>query len=300
MERLGIVADDLTGAMDTGVQFGKMGLATIILLDERKSIEAEADVVVINTESRSDRPLVAYEKVRSAAKRLEGMTIYKKIDSTLRGNVGYELEAIMDQLGVEKALVAPAFPENGRTTVEGCQLVYGIPLAETQFAHDPISPVQESHIPTLLQHQAKRAVGGIGLATVSQGTMVLAQELMAREENILVVDAVDKEHLSFIAQAFALVADRCLACGSAGLASQLPSALSCRKGEAVSLGEPASGPVLVVAGSRNSVTAKQIKKAREALSPALVEPSPAQLADEARATAYRWSLAVRVRRRCRC
>ena len=140
---LGIVADDLTGAMDSSGYFAARGLSTDVILDP--SYSSDADVVVITTSSRAEHPNVARERVRQAVKGLAGRTIYKKIDSTLRGNIGAELMAAMHEADCEKAIVAPAFPAVGRTTVNGVLLVDGTPVAETQFANDPVSPVSESH-----------------------------------------------------------------------------------------------------------------------------------------------------------
>jgi uncharacterized protein YgbK (DUF1537 family) len=279
MNRLGIIADDLTGAMDAAVQFSKLGLVSIVLLNGTQDVKA--DVVVINTNSRADPPQVAYRKARQAAKQLTAMTIYKKIDSTLRGNIGQELEAIMDELGIERAIVAPAFPANGRTTVGGRQLLHGLPLEETQIARDPVCPVSESHIPTLLRRQVSRRVGWIGLATISQGEEALVKEIKDREEEILIFDATERAHLASVARMTVLADVACLACGSAGLAEALPAALGYKpRKEAVLIGERASGPVLVVAGSRNEVTARQIEATRDILEVPIVEPDPVLLSDE--------------------
>ena len=141
-QALGIIADDLTGAMDSSGYFAEKGLTTVVVLAPGYS--PTADVVVVSTNSRADDADVACEKVRQAVKRLTGRIVYKKIDSTLRGNIGVELDAAMDELACDKAIVAPAFPAVGRTTVGGLLLVDGTRVAGTQFAQDPISPVRES------------------------------------------------------------------------------------------------------------------------------------------------------------
>jgi len=88
---LGIVADDLTGAMDSSGYFARRGLNTVVLLEP--DFSSTADVLVINTNSRAETPDIAHERVRHAVRNLSGRVIYKKIDSTLRGNIGTELEA---------------------------------------------------------------------------------------------------------------------------------------------------------------------------------------------------------------
>ena len=132
--RLGLVADDLTGSNDTGVQFAKQGLDTLVILELAGAEAAiagaaEYDVFVINTDSRADDPATARSKARQGARILldAGIEyIYKKIDSTLRGNLGAELEGVMDAAGAKAAFFIPALPALGRTTVGGFHLV-GVP-----------------------------------------------------------------------------------------------------------------------------------------------------------------------------
>ena len=115
-KRFGIIADDLTGAMDTGVGFAKIGLDTIVSFGDR--IRQPATVVVVSTDSRADDPETAYRKARREASKFPGLYVYKKIDSTLRGNIGTELRALMDTLGIERSVVCPAFPANKRTVID--------------------------------------------------------------------------------------------------------------------------------------------------------------------------------------
>ncbi|GAG51605.1 unnamed protein product, partial [marine sediment metagenome] len=120
---LGIIADDLTGAMDSSGYLANQGFTTNIIIDP--DFYSTADILAINTDSRVDDINTANEKVRRAVRTLTGRIIYKKIDSTLRGNIGAELQAAMEELACEKAVVAPAFPSIGRTTVNGVLQVDG-------------------------------------------------------------------------------------------------------------------------------------------------------------------------------
>lgn len=135
--RLGVIADDITGANDVGVQFMKRGLETIVLLEAASLLPTtikEADVIVVDTESRFSPPDIAYQRVRDVVKTLNEASVrvvYKKIDSTLRGNIGPELEAIMEEAGSRLSIVAPAFPSNLRITVGGIQLVNQVPVEKT-------------------------------------------------------------------------------------------------------------------------------------------------------------------------
>ena len=263
-QRLGIIADDLTGAMDSSGCFSSRGLSTVVVLDP--NFPSAADVVVINTNSRADDANTASNKVRQAVTNLKGRVIYKKIDSTLRGNVGAELRAAMEELGCEKAIVAPAFPSVGRTTMAGVLLVKGVGVAETQFAHAPISPVKESHIPTLLEQSTKCRVGYIAVEHIDTGVESLYHEISRMPQDMVVCDVTTQSHLTSIVQAAVLAKGRWLLCGSGGLARELylffTKVPSVKRTKLASL---VSGPALVVVGTRNQVAAKQLLKAKDEL-----------------------------------
>jgi len=268
MAKFGVIADDLTGACDVGIQFRKYGLDTIIIAETKALQRAKGyDVIVIDTESRNDPPDTAYSKTGNAAIAMKKMglgLVYKKIDSTLRGNIGAELNSIMDRLNLKAAIIAPAFPASNRTTVDGKQLVNGIPLDKTEFAHDPINPVHESHIPTLVQRQTKRNVGTINLSKVRRGAEWLRheiQDLTGSGKEILVADAETQDDLQVIAKA-ALDSD-ILACGSAGLAEGVSQWLASTH---------VKPRVLVVSGSLNAVTLDQISAVERKLNVQVFEP----------------------------
>jgi len=94
--RLGIIADDLTGAMDTGLQFSKQGLETLVSMSWQEMPDAQ--VLVVDTDSRAVGASEARHRLEVVARMLEGRTLYKKVDSTMRGNVGFELRALADLL----------------------------------------------------------------------------------------------------------------------------------------------------------------------------------------------------------
>lgn len=263
-QTLGIVADDLTGAMDSSGYFASMGFSTVVILDP--AFPSTADVVVITTNSRAEGPDIAGKRVRQAVRSLAGRVVYKKIDSTLRGNIGVELEAAMEELAGEKVVVAPAFPAVGRTTVDGMLLVNGVPVAETQFANDPILPVKESHIPSLLERATKRQVGCIAVEDIEAGAESLYRKISERRQDIVVCDVTEQSHLTGIAQAAALAKGQWLLCGSGGLARELHLLITkVPKASKVTPSSQLSGPALVVVGTRNQVAANQLLKARDEL-----------------------------------
>ena len=114
MPRLLIIADDLTGAMDTGAQLAKQSGGTVVLPDvEGLERCGHCEAAVVNTETRHATPEAAAEAVTSAVRmgRSLGVThFYKKTDSTLRGNVGIELQAVLSASGARRLVFVPSFP----------------------------------------------------------------------------------------------------------------------------------------------------------------------------------------------
>ena len=262
--KLGIVADDLTGAMDSSGYFASLGFSTVVVLDPNFS--CDATVLVITTNSRAEDPKVARERVRQAMHGMAERVVYKKIDSTLRGNIGEELQVAVAAMASEKVVVAPAFPAVGRTTVDGILLVNGVPVAETQFAHDPISPVKESSIPRLLEQSMHCKIDCVSTDEIEAGPEALQQTISHKPENVVVCDVVAASHLSGIARAAALAGGHWLLCGSGGLARELHLLLTeVPKLDEIQSREQKIGPALVVVGTRNQVAADQLLKARDEL-----------------------------------
>jgi len=261
-----VIADDFTGACDVAVQFKKQGLETIVLTAGASIIGFKdvSDVVVIDTETRNLTPKDAYRKVRKAVKllRRNGVKlIYKKIDSTLRGNVGAEINAVIDELHVEAVIVTPAFPDQKRTVINGHLLINNVPVEETEYSRDPLSPVSSSKVSLVIEKQARKKVGEIYLSHVRRDVDSFIKEIQRQFETgkkIIVVDAESESDLERIAKAS--LALNILPCGSAGLASALSSQLA---GEL---------KVLIVSGSVNSVTLKQIETAVKKLNLKIIQP----------------------------
>lgn len=157
MEML-VIADDLTGANETGAQFATLGLQTVVTARWPAELCGcgEVAVLVINTESRHLPPAQAAARVSEAVRLGCGRGVarfYKKSDSTLRGNVGAELEAMMRATDTDVLPFVPAHPQAGRTTVDGRHFVEGVPLHETPFATDPREPVSSSKLTDVLRRQ---------------------------------------------------------------------------------------------------------------------------------------------------
>ncbi|HID17293.1 TPA: four-carbon acid sugar kinase family protein, partial [Candidatus Bathyarchaeota archaeon] len=155
--KYGILADDFTGAGDVGLQFRRSGFKVTIItkLDVSLAVEAVkgAGAIVLDTETRNASGGEAYKTVRRAVEIMKESRVelaYKKIDSTLRGNIGSELDAVLDATIKKLSLVAPALPEAQRATVGGYHLVRWTPIEQTEFAKDPLKPVKESNLVKLI------------------------------------------------------------------------------------------------------------------------------------------------------
>jgi uncharacterized protein YgbK (DUF1537 family) len=255
---VGIIADDLTGAADTGVQLARAGYRTAVAFRNAPIPPADnLDAVALDTDSRAMPASFAAKRVMEAGLTVrEASIVYKKLDSTLRGPIAAELAAALGASGRDRAVVAPAFPAAGRTTVNGVQRVRGVPVHETEAKNDPRTPVREGHVPTLLADAFP--------SVVSLSTEDLADPATVRraleEARCVVADAARDEDLEALVRA---VPDPSgvLWAGSAGLA--------------VALGQVYPGPhagtthpararrVLVVVGSLSGVARGQLRSLEE-------------------------------------
>lgn len=260
MEKLCVIADDLTGATDTGVQFSKYGLSTLVIFNHNMIMEMrnDSEVIVVNAETRKLDAENAYRQVREITKLLQSLgvkKIYKKVDSTLRGNPAKELEAILDEMGRDLAFLVPSYPANGRI-VEGGYLYLSKSSPEGITKLFPVG-----YIPEMIERELTKSVAMIGLEDVRKGAARIKQkinELKSAGRQVLVIDAVTEEDLNNIALAIKDMAETSVVAGSAGLAAHLPQSfdLTVQSYRA----NANEGSVLFMAGTCNPVTAEQINQ----------------------------------------
>ncbi len=235
IERL-VIADDLTGANDTGVHFLSDTESVEVVINP-KAFSADIqdrtiDTLVINTQTRNSSPLESAEKVKTYLEqflRYEPSEIYKKIDSTLRGNVGAEIDAVMQTSGYSIACVAPAVPRNGRTTLNGICYVHGIPLDETEFAKDPFSPVESSDAIQIITRQTPRKTGVFSLDTIrleQEAALSKLKQMVRDGFEIIIVDSETREDLLKVKEIFSLLDKKVLYVGAAGFFHAIGSELS--------------------------------------------------------------------------
>jgi uncharacterized protein YgbK (DUF1537 family) len=271
------------------VQFARQGARTLVPLDwhDLPSLVRAADVLVLSTNSRAVSPRVAAQRARVAAEALRcaGVdAIYKKLDSTFRGNIGPELDAILDVFPSSLTVLTPAFPPAGRAVRDGLLLVRGVPVHRTAAGRDPVTPVRESHLPTLLGKQMRRPVYALGLAALRGKTAVLGRTIQEWRAvpGVVLADAVTGNDLQRLARLITREGLFGVAAGAAGLAATLSAVLSWpRKPRAQR--RTGKGPVLLVVGSPNPISVDQVAWIEERSQAAVVRAEvPEVVADSAR------------------
>jgi D-threonate/D-erythronate kinase len=172
---IGVIADDLTGAAEIGAVGLRHGLRAEVIVAGEPS--GDADLICVDTDSRSCDPTEAAQRASNAALMLHNCGaewIYKKTDSVLRGNVTPELEAIVTQLGLRGVLLVPANPSLGRTIVKGQYFVRGQLIHQTEFARDPKHPRSSPNVLELLDESSvlPTSVGKSGGSLAERGIVI--------------------------------------------------------------------------------------------------------------------------------
>ena len=255
MTKLLVIADDFTGALDTGIQFAREGTKTCVAIGADGVLASRADypVIVIDSETRHLPHIEAYEtvcKLVNEARAAGVGYIYKKTDSGLRGCVGAELSAARDAWpGADELAFVPAFPKVRRTTKGGTQYIDGVPVGESAFGRDPFEPVRHSYIPDIIAEQSEVEV------------RLAAEAASPYGRQITVYDASTEEDLAEVAAR--LKTKGCtLAAGCAGLAAHLGVFIELPKGKARSPRKTKG--MFVVCGSLNPISEAQILHAEAA------------------------------------
>jgi uncharacterized protein YgbK (DUF1537 family) len=266
--RILILADDLSGAADCANACAHSGLTAVISFATSEP-PTNSDVLSIDCDTRHLTPEQASARVAEIMKLyaadLPSRYVYKKVDSTLRGNIGVEIRAVLEHQrqafsGRDRvtAVLAPAFPSGGRTTIGGYQLVRGIPLHETEmWQHDGLPGV--AHMPTMVRRAGLRCAT-LDLQAVREGCdqAAMAMRRLVEDTDVLICDAETDEDLHIIARGAFRLGPETVWAGSAGLAYQLPLAAGI-VGTPVDFRESKyiDGPMLFVIGSMSSVSHRQ-------------------------------------------
>ncbi|MDQ0380297.1 four-carbon acid sugar kinase family protein [Amycolatopsis thermophila] len=236
-DRLVIVADDLTGAADAAAAYGPSAGVTVSL--DASAPLPDAEIVAVDTDSRHRGPAFAAAAVTAAvrAAAAAGIPVYKKIDSTLRGNIAAEVGAALRELSAT-ALLAPAFPGTGRTVTGGILRVNGESLGDLRK----------------LFHESGLRTALIPLETVRRGPSEVVAAYRAADADVICADAETEHDLAVLAAAGAALGPDVLLVGSAGLTRV---AARSRGTGARAFPPPAPGSVLTVLGSYSGPAREQ-------------------------------------------
>ncbi|NFE81652.1 type III effector Hop protein [Clostridium sporogenes] len=205
-----IIADDLTGANATGVLIKKLGLKPVTLMNSlrKDDLEKSYDTVLYSTDSRGVEKEDAYERVYQATEFFfnQNVKVYgKRIDSTLRGNIGSEIDGMLDALPKATiAAVVPSFPEANRQAVGGYLLVNGKALEDSDAAKDGKKPINSSIIEKLVKEQSKYEAASIYIEDIKKGCENLQNKILKfydEGKKLIIFDALDNNDLEIISKA---------------------------------------------------------------------------------------------------
>lgn len=258
MNRLLLIADDFTGALDTGIQFAGRGISTEVFADDKDfaGYTGDADVLVVNTNTRNSAAEEAYGRVRKAVRSGIGAganCFYKKTDSALRGNIGSELQAVLDEANEayntkEQAIqFVPALPQMNRVTKGGVHFIDGVPAAESEFARDKYAPVTRSSVKEIIGDQSDAPV------------YIHSKRNIGTEPGIHVYDAESDSDLGDIAALLGEKSAYHMLAGCSGMAGTVPELLGL-KGNKQGKTDFLHG-LIAICGSTNKVTREQIEYA---------------------------------------
>ena len=273
MPIIGSVADDLTGATTTGVLLARSKARTAVFFDVDAAQHAEnmdqLDAIIISSNSRPLPADKAYQVVSDATAALKGMGCkyyQKRIDTTCRGGIGVEIDAMLDTLGDDHvAIVVPAMPQSRRILVGGFSVIDGVALINTPVAQDVRTPVKENYIPRLLEGQTNRKVGLVTLDTVMRGSDAVRDELWrqrGRGCQVIVVDAITIKDVETIAKGAISTDWDFITVDPGPFTAKVAfhrSLIGLEEDNLPPYGEENGKTILVMAGSATSVTKRQME-----------------------------------------
>lgn len=295
----GCIADDLTGASDIAGALTREGMRVVQLVgvpagDCRPD---GVDAIVISLKTRNAPVRSAVEQAVDAAGWLvarRSEVLYFKycstFDSTAVGNIGPVADALLCALGEEFAVIAPAFPGNGRTVYAGHLFVGETLLENSSMRHHPVTPMTESDLVRLMAAQAGGPVGLVHYRDVSRGVTAIRRRLdtlRAEGNRYAVVDTLENEHLTSLARA---VSGHGFVTGGSALAAAMARVMRERALIPHRAAEPTTalvrGGAAVISGSCSAATQAQVNhtrlahKAYQLDASKLSDPDPAAAATD--------------------
>lgn len=286
--KIGVIADDFTGASDAASFLAKGGMDTTMF----NGIPSDAsfhdreihftDAVVIGLKTRT---APVNEAVSDSLKACRWLTehgaehIYIKycstFDSTPKGNIGPICDSIMEELGVPYSILCPALPVNGRTVKNGQLFVKGVPLDKSPMKNHPLTPMWDSRIAVLMAEQSRYPVYPLTIAEVKKGSKYISQQAKfcctgKKNESPDTADGISRDHLYFVPDFYAdgqdadiaeAFGDCRLLTGGSGILEALAKKYLPRNARHTNIGsvEEPEGNALILAGSCSKATLQQIQ-----------------------------------------
>ena len=271
--RLGVIADDFTGATDIASFLVQNGLSVIQFSGIPQQFDApDAQAIVISLKSRSCPVPQAVDDSLAALRWLQQQgcdRFYFKycstFDSTAQGNIGPVTDALLDALGETLTVISPALPVNGRTVYQGYLFVGDQLLSESGMRHHPVTPMTDSSLVRLIEAQGQGRAAVINAAEMDRGVeavRVQLSELSVKGVRYAVLDAIHEQHL--LIQGEALKEMR-LVTGGSGLAIGIARAWATQQqsGDAQRAGWPQGARAVVLSGSCSQMTNRQVAAYRQ-------------------------------------
>ena len=280
MYRCLIVADDLTGANASISLLKNLKITTLLELND-KNLYKDYDAISCSTESRGISETDAYNKVFNITKKYmhNDIAVYnKRIDSTMRGNIGAEIDAMLDALGDDRlAIVSPGYPSAGRTVVGGYLLVNGILVEDTEMAVDSKNPIKISNCIELIKYQSKRKITSLEIDIVRTSSKVISKYIKDKYDEgfrIIVCDMVNQNHVKNISEAILESKIKFIVADPSPLTAKI-SELSIINKEKINK----SKKILCAIGSISHTTALQVKTLYSNRTVGLIRFRPENLID---------------------
>jgi len=263
--KLGVIADDFTGASDIALTIAEAGMsvAQFVGLPTQDSDPAlGAGVVSLKSrtapvsEAIADS-LAACEWLLSQGAEQIVLKVCSTFDSTADGNIGPVLEVLAERLGAQQILTCPAFPENGRSVYQGHLFVNDVLLNESGMQDHPLTPMKDPDLRRVLAAQTSWDVSHVASQIVTQGAAAI-EVALPKSKAMVIVDAIHDADLLSIGKA---ARHQRLLCGGSGIALGLPSNFGCEKSPPS--WEPVTGAGVVISGSCSRATRGQVALFRQ-------------------------------------
>ncbi|PHM35743.1 3-oxo-tetronate kinase [Xenorhabdus innexi] len=270
--KLGVIADDFTGATDIASLMVQNGWQVALLLsipDDSTFIPHDVDAIIISLKSRScpvdesiEQSLKACRWLRQKANCSRLFFKYcSTFDSTIKGNIGPVTDVLMDELQIDLCLICPALPINGRTVVYGYLFVNGQLLNESDMQYHPINPMKDSNLLRLMEQQSRGTAGLVDINCVRQGELSIRDrlcQLRCKGIRYAVVDTLLMDDLLLVAQA---AHDMTLITGGSGLGGAIARYCSGGNSEKTSIKKlplPRNRRMVILSGSCSVMTYRQV------------------------------------------